>query len=269
MNFHIITLFPESLSSYLNESIVARAQKQRLIKVSTYNPRDFVKPTKTQAKNEKPYLRVDDRPYGGGPGMVMLVEPVTKSIQKALAAAQKRKSFKRSLIVFLSPTGTQFTNELASEYVSEYSDIVIVCGRYEGIDARIKQIFPMVDITVGPFVTTGGELPAMLMIDVMARQIPGVLGKFESREESRISSSDVYTRPEVFKYKGKEYAVPEVLLSGDHKKIDLWRAETGGVKSAAGIEPGQRAAALGKPAAPAKPTKKTPGSSGQVSKPQK
>ncbi len=233
MNFHIVTLFPESLASYLGESIVARAQAEKLISVSAYNPRDFVKPTRTQAKNEKPYLRVDDRPYGGGPGMVMQAEPVAKAVDKALAKAQKRKSFKKALIVFLSPAGTQFTNALATDYVKKYSDVVIVCGRYEGIDARIKKIFKTVDITVGPFVTTGGELPAMLMIDVMARQIPGVLGKFESREESRVSSSDVYTRPEVLSYKGKKYKVPPVLLSGDHKKIDEWRESIGGVGNSA------------------------------------
>lgn len=224
MHFHIITLFPESLTSYLGESIVARAQKDKLISVSSYNPRDFVKPTKKQAKNEKPYLRVDDRPYGGGPGMVMQAEPIAKAIDKALAKASKRKNFKKALIVFLSPSGTQFTNAMATDYTKKYSDIVIICGRYEGIDARIKKIFKTVDITVGPFVTTGGELPAMVMIDVIARQIPGVLGKFESREESRIASSDSYTRPEVLEYKGKKYKVPPVLLSGDHKKIDEWRA---------------------------------------------
>ncbi len=229
--FHLVSLFPESFSSYLGESILARAQEEKLIAVRHYDPRSFVKPTKTQAKNEKPYLRVDDRPYGGGPGMVMQAEPVAKAVDKALDAVSKRKDLAKAgkkpkvLIVFLVPSGTQFTNELGSEYAKKYTDIVIVCGRYEGIDARIKKIFKTVDITVGPFVTTGGELPAMIMIDVMARQIPGVLGKFESREESRTASRDTYTRPEVLEYKGKKYKVPPVLLSGDHKKIDAWRAE--------------------------------------------
>ncbi len=224
MNFHIITLFPESLDSYLNESIIARAQNDKLIKVYKYNPRDYVKPTKSQAKNEKPYLRVDDRPYGGGPGMVIMADPIVKAIAKAQTTAEKRKSYKKSLVVFLSPSGTQFTNELATDYTKKFSDLIIICGRYEGVDARVKKVFKTVDITVGPFLTTGGELPAMLMIDVISRQIPGVLGKFESREESRSASHDVYTRPEVYTYKGKKYRVPEVLLSGDHKKIDEWRA---------------------------------------------
>jgi tRNA (guanine37-N1)-methyltransferase len=226
--FHIITLFPESFSSYLGESILARAQKEKLFSVAFYNPRTFVKPNKSQKGKKKPYLRVDDRPYGGGPGMVMEAMPVIKAIEKALAtakSAKNKKNFKKELIIFLSPSGAQFTNALGTKFAKEYSDIIIICGRYEGIDARIKKIFKMTDISVGPFVTTGGEVPAMLMIDVMARQIPGVLGKFESREESRVASSDVYTRPEALEYKGKKYKVPKVLLSGDHKKIEEWREE--------------------------------------------
>lgn len=228
LTFHLITLFPESFSSYLNESILARAQNKKLIAVKYYNPRDFVKPTGAQKKNERPYLRTDDKPYGGGPGMVMQAMPVIKAIEKALLNCKKNKkssnsSSKKPLIVFLAPSGEQFTNELGTTYTKKYSDIIVVCGRYEGIDARIKKVFKMVNITVGPFVTTGGELPAMIMIDVIARQIPGVLGSFDSREESRASSRDVYTRPEVFEYKNKKYKVPEVLLSGNHKLIDEWR----------------------------------------------
>ena len=213
----------------MGESIIARAQDEKLIAAHYYNPRSFVKPTKVQKEKEKPYLKVDDKAYGGGPGMVIQALPIIKAIEKAIATAKKRKSksqqfdMKKTLIVFLSPSGVQFTNELGSQYAKKYQDIIIVCGRYEGIDARIKKVFKMVDVTVGPFVTTGGELPAMLMIDVIARQVPGVLGKFESREESRAASSDVYTRPEVLEYAGKKYAVPKVLLSGDHKKIEEWR----------------------------------------------
>lgn len=229
VTFHIITLFPESLTSYINESIVARAQKEKHIKIEFYNPRDFVKPTKVQSKNEKPYLRVDDRPYGGGPGMVMQALPIIKAIEKAQKKIEK-KAKSKTIVVFLSPTGEQFTNSLASEYSQKYTDIIIICGRYEGVDARVKKICKSVDITVGPFVTTGGELPAMIMIDVISRQIPGVLGNFDSREEVRASSSDVYTRPEVLEYKGKKYKVPEILLSGNHKAIDEWRNQAGGVR---------------------------------------
>ena len=124
----------------------------------------------------------------------------------------------------MSPGGTQFTNTIANNYSKKFSDIVIVCGRYEGIDARIKKVFKMEDLSVGPFVLTGGELPAMIIMDAVSRRIDGVLGNIDSLEESRNASSDVYTRPEVIVYKDKKLKVPEVLLSGDHKKIEEWRS---------------------------------------------
>ncbi|MDD4805095.1 MAG: tRNA (guanosine(37)-N1)-methyltransferase TrmD [Candidatus Pacebacteria bacterium] len=221
MNFHIITLFPDSFDSYLNESILARAIKNKKIKVNFFNPRDFVKIPKSQKGKDKPYKRVDDIPYGGGPGMVMQVEPIMKAMEKALKKIQNKK--RKIKIIFLSPEGKQFDTEYAKNSVKKYTDIIVICGRYEGIDERINKIFKTEKITVGPFVLTGGELPAMIMIDCIARQIDGVLGNFSSREEERISSSEVYTRPEIFKYKNKTYKVPEVLLSGNHKKIDEWR----------------------------------------------
>lgn len=217
MNFHIITLFEESFSSYLGESILARAQKEKKIKVKFYNPRDFVPVPKSQKGKDKPYLRLDDKPYGGGPGMVMQALPLIKAIAKA-----KGKS-KNAKIIFLSPSGKQFDTAYAKTTAKKYKDIIIICGRYEGIDARIKKVFKMEDISIGPFVLTGGELPAMIMIDCMARQIEGVLGNFDSLEESRVSSSLVYTRPEVITYKGKNYKVPKVLTSGNHKLIEEWK----------------------------------------------
>ena len=222
MNFHIITLFAESFDSYINESILARAQKEEKIKIKFYNPRDYVPVPKSQKGKDKPYLRLDDKSYGGGPGMVMQALPMIKAIEAAVKNSNKNKKAK-TRIVFLSPSGKQFDTTYAKTAVKKYTDIIIICGRYEGIDARIKKVFKMEDISVGPFVLTGGELPAMMMIDCMARQIEGVLGNFDSLEESRISSSDVYTRPEVINHKGKNYRVPKVLLSGNHKKIDEWR----------------------------------------------
>ncbi len=219
MNFHIITLFPESFGSYLGESILARAKKEKKINFFFYNPRDFVKPTETQKKNKKPYLRVDDKPYGGGPGMVMQAEPVLKAIEKAM---KKTKSGKTK-IIFLSPKGKQFDTKYAKEAVKKYSDIIIISGRYEGIDERVNKIFKSDKITIGPFVLTGGELPAMIMIDSISRQIKGVLGNFSSLEEERVSSPEVYTRPEVLKWKGKKYIVPKVLISGHHGKINEWK----------------------------------------------
>jgi len=208
VHFHIITLFPHAFDSYLGESILKRAIEDKKLKVSFYNPRDFA---------DNKHDRIDRRPFGGGPGMVIQAEPVIKAIQKAIG---KKKNVK---IIFLSPNGKQFTNEYAKKVVSKHTDIIIISGRYEGIDARIKKVFKMEDISVGSFVLTGGELPAMLIVDVMARQVEGVLGNFDSLEESRISTSEVYTRPEVFEYKGKKYKVPKILLSGHQAKIEEWK----------------------------------------------
>lgn len=206
MNFHIITIFPKSFNSYLNESILARAIKNKKIKIKFYNPRDFVK-----------VGRVDYKPYGGGPGMVMKAEPVIKAIQKAMGKKKKIK------IIFLSPSGKQFDNALARKFSKNYKDIVIICGNYEGIDARVRKVFRAEEISIGSYVLTGGALPAMILIDVISRQVKGVLGANESLEENRVSSSDVYTRPEIVKYKNKNYKVPKVLLSGHHKKIEEWK----------------------------------------------
>ena len=209
LSFHIITLFPESLESYLNASIIGRAQKDKKIKIKYYNPRSF-----TKDKN----ARVDRKPYGGGPGMVLEPEAVLKAVTKALG---KRKGE----IYFFDRSGEQFTNEVARALVKKKAikDVVLICGHYEGIDARVQQILKAKKISVGPFTLTCGELPAMLVIDAISRQIPGVLGSFESIEEERVSSSEVYTRPEVFKWKGKNYKVPKVLLSGNHAEIEKWK----------------------------------------------
>ncbi len=220
MTFHIITLFPDSFTSYLGESILKRAIEDKKIKVKFYNPRDFA--------TDK-WARVDQKPYGGGPGMVIQAEPVAKAIEKALKAA-KGKGKKAAKIIFFNPSGKQFDTAYAKTLAKgaqtkgkSAGHLIFICGRYEGIDARIKKIFKMEDVSVGPFVLTGGELPAMLMIDCIARQIPGVLGNFDSREEERVASPDVYTRPEVFSYKGKKHRVPKILLSGNHKLIEEWK----------------------------------------------
>jgi tRNA (guanine37-N1)-methyltransferase len=225
ITFHIVTLFPESLGSYLDASIVKRAQEKGKIAIKYYNPRDFV----AIPKGKKPSYadrRVDNRPYGGGPGMVIEALPVIKAIEKAVG--KKLKGVKKSQvkIIFFSPAGKQFSNQIADTF-KKYTDIVLICGRYEGIDARIKKAFPMTDISVGPYVLTGGELPAMIIVDSVTRRIPGVLGHDSSIEESRISSPDVYTRPEIIKYKGKSYKVPKILLSGHHAKMDEWKMKKG------------------------------------------
>jgi len=217
MNFHIITLFPDAFTSYLGESILKRAIEDEKIHVFFYDPKDYESDSKK---------RLDDKPYGGGPGMVIRALPVVQAIEKAFENASNLKAESQKLkvkVIWLSPSATQFTNEYAGKTAKKYTDIIIVCGRYEGIDARVKKVFKGDELSVGPFVLTGGELPAMLIIDVMSRQVSGVLGDINSLEESRIASPDSYTRPEVFEHKGKKYKVPKVLLSGDHKKIDEWR----------------------------------------------
>lgn len=209
--FHIISLFPESMQGYLNDSIIGRAQEKKLIKVDYYNPR-------THTKDK--FARVDQRPYGGGPGMVLQAEPYLKAIEKA-----KGKRIAKTKIIFFAPEGTQFTNTVARDWVKKYDEFIFISGRYEGIDARVKRILRPEVVTVGPYVLTGGELPAMICIDAMTRQIPGVLGDFASLEEERVASPDAYTRPDVLLWKKKNYKVPEVLKTGNHKLIEAWRKE--------------------------------------------
>ncbi len=224
MNFHIITLFPGSFASYLDESILKRAIEDKKIKVAFYNPRDF----STEKNTEGKAVRIDKKPYGGGPGMVIEAMPVIKALEAVMKKINrniKAKPRSKVKIIFLSPGGKAFNTEYAKTAAKKYTDIVIICGRYEGIDARVKKVFKSEDVSVGPFVLTGGELPAMIIIDCVARQIEGVLGDFNSLEESRMASHDVYTRPEVFEYKGKKYRVPKVLLSGNHAEIDKWKAQ--------------------------------------------
>jgi len=233
MRFHIITIFPEIFDSYLNESIIGRAIKNKNISVKFYNPRDFVKD-----KNKTGYKPVDNKPYGGGPGMVMRAEPILKAVEfvfkKISTPSCKRatplEGNKKILTVNFVPNAEKFTTSFAKKVSKKYTDIILICGRYEGIDARVDKILKDLPrlggtrkISVGDYVLTGGELPAMVLMDCISRQIPGVLGKYESLEENRISSSEVYTRPEVLKYKGKKYKVPNILLSGNHKKIEDWK----------------------------------------------
>lgn len=224
MHYHIITLFPGAFESYLGESIIKRAIEDKKIKVSFYNPRDFTKDK---------WKRIDQRPYGGGPGMVIQAEPVLKAVKaakKKIEQSAKRKKLAPSAqslkpkIIFFSPGGTQFDTAYAKKSAKRYQHIIMICGRYEGIDARVQKILRAEEVSIGPFVTTGGELPAMLLMDSISRQIPGVLGKIDSLEENRVASHHVYTRPEVLEWEGKHYRVPKILLSGHHKNIEGWKS---------------------------------------------
>jgi len=215
MNFYFVTIFPEMFASYINESIIARARKERKIKIEFYNPRDFTKDK---------HKRVDDTPYGGGPGMVMAVDPIARTVKKIQQKISRRKKEKKVKIIITSPAGKELTNTYAEKILHDkYTDVIIICGRYEGIDARVKKIFKAEDLSIGNYVLTGGELPAMVILDVVTRRIPGVLGNINSLEENRVSSSEMYTRPEVYGYEDKKYSVPKVLLSGNHKEIEEWK----------------------------------------------
>lgn len=212
MTFHVVTLFPEVVEAYTNASILGRAQKAKLLKVKAYQLRDT-------AGNK--WGKVDERPYGGGPGMVLRAEPAIKAVQKISRTVLNKKG-KAPKVLITSAGGKPLTQAYAKA-LAKHKDVVIVCGRYEGIDARAKKVLKAEEVSVGPYILTGGEVPAMAIIDAAARHVPGVLGKIESLEESRVASHDVYTRPEVITIQGKKYAVPKVLLSGHHAKKDEWK----------------------------------------------
>lgn len=223
MHFHVITIFPEVCEAYTSASVLGRAQltekgkgakvRGKKIAVSYYNPRDY-----TKDKHNK----VDARPYGGGPGMVMQAEPILKAWEKAVG---KKKDPKKIKTLIMSPRGKVFTQKLAKEYAKKYEHVVLISGRYEGIDGRVKKILKAEEVSVGDYVLTGGELPALTIIDAVARHIPGVLGTFDSLEDDRVTSGETYTRPEVLEYKKKKHRVPAVLVEGDHKKIEAWRSQ--------------------------------------------
>ena len=219
LKFHLVTLFPEACDAYLGASIIGRARKEKKISVTYQNPRDFV---------DNKWGKVDERPYGGGPGMVMAALPVAKAVIKALGRNVGRRTsyIKKPVVIWFSPSGKQFTNKDADK-LAKFDEVVLVCGRYEGIDERAKKILktlaPLKEFSVGEAVYTGGEVPALAIVDAVTRRLPGVLGKDESVEERRVASRAVYTRPESIMYKGKKYKVPKVLQTGHHAKIDKWR----------------------------------------------
>lgn len=218
IRFDIITIFPKIFDSYFNESIISRAVKSRKIKINIINLRDFA---------ADKHNTVDDKPYGGGPGMIFKVDVLARALMSILKNYKLPKS-KNSVVIF-SPAGKQFNSKIAADFAKKYNHIIMITGRYEGIDERIRSViknlkFIIQELSIGPYVLTGGELPAMVVIDAVSRHIPGVLGKAESLEEKRYGVGvPVYTRPEVFKWKDKKYVVPKILLSGNHKKIEKWR----------------------------------------------
>lgn len=222
MIFHIITIFPNIFESYFNEGMIKRAKEKGLIKIEIHNLRDF-------AKNKR--KTVDDRPFGGGPGMVLKVEPIYKAVKSI-----KHKTYNKKLkTILLSAKGKKFNQKMAYKF-SEFDEVIFICGRYEGVDERVKKHIANEEISIGDYILAGGELAAMVIMEAITRLIPGVLGNIESIEERRLKMWSpnllckfgglypVYTRPEIFEPEpGAKWKVPKVLLSGNHKKIAKWR----------------------------------------------
>jgi len=214
MRFDVITIFPEIFNSYLKESLISRAQKKKLIKINVHNLRKW---TKDRHKT------VDDRPFGGGLGMVLKIEPLYKAVQSLKSKIKNQKS----KIILFTPRGKKFNQKMAYQ-LSKYDRLILICGRYEGVDERVAKKIADMELSIGDYDLMGGELPAMVMIEVVSRLIPGVLGKPQLLKE-RITKEKgfieypQYTRPEVF----NKWRVPKVLLSGNHKKIEEWRKKRG------------------------------------------
>ncbi len=215
MNFHIMTLFPDMVKNGLSESITGRAMEKGIININTVNIRDF-------AGNK--YGHVDDYTYGGGAGMLMQAEPVYKAYQSVCESFSEVSQDKKTRVLYMTPQGTPFNQKMAEE-LSKEEDIVLLCGHYEGIDERVLELIVTDNVSIGDFVLTGGELPAMMIVDAVSRLVPGVLGSDESALYESFYDGLLeypqYTRPESF----MDMKVPEVLLSGHHKNIADWRYE--------------------------------------------
>lgn len=221
MRFDIITIFPEAFASYFGSSLLKRAQANKAVLIRFHNPRDFTK------DNHK---TVDDKPYGGGPGMLMKFEPINRCLQSVLGRSRKTKQ--KTRVIVLSAKGKTLTQKKVRQ-LAGYQRLVLICGRYEGIDERVARYLADEELSIGNYVLTGGEVPAMVVVDAISRYVPGVLGKSVSADDESFSSEGVteypqYTRPEavIIKTKSgkkKSLKVPKILLSGNHKKINAWR----------------------------------------------
>ena len=208
MKFDIITLFPEMFSAIKEEGVIARAMKKSLISINTWQLRDF---------SSNNYKNVDDKPYGGGAGMVIQVKPIRDCISKIKQSSPNTK------VIYLSPQGKKLDQNLVEE-LATFESITMLCGRYEGVDERVIENDIDIEISIGDYVISGGELAAMVVIDAISRRLPGVLGNEVSLKDSftgNLLDCPHYTRPEVI----NGQTVPKVLLSGDQAKIDAWRLE--------------------------------------------
>ncbi|MBI5220751.1 MAG: tRNA (guanosine(37)-N1)-methyltransferase TrmD [Candidatus Liptonbacteria bacterium] len=256
MIFSILSIFPEAVSSYLQESLLKRAQDRKLVRINRYDLRDFA---------HDPHRKVDDRPFGGGPGMVLQVGPIHRAVREAKSderrapseggsASGGKSKEKKTRVILFSTRGKVF-DARAARRLSKYDHLIFICGRYEGVDERVAKYVADEELSIGDYVLSGGELPALVVIEAISRFLPGFLGKGESLEEVK-GSYPVYTRPEVYRVseerpalrrrlrrgerarsalrrrvrlrrkereKTKSWKVPKVLLSGDHAKIAEWR----------------------------------------------
>jgi tRNA (guanine37-N1)-methyltransferase len=215
MKFKLLSIFPDILDSYLNDSIIKRALDKKIIEVKKFNLRDWT---------HDHHRTVDDTPYGGGAGMLMKIEPLYQAL-KDIKKKSKTNPKKRK-VVLLSASGKTWNQKLARQY-TKLDEVIFICGRYEGVDARIKK-FIDAEISIGDYVLTGGELPALIIVDSITRLLPGVLGNSQSITEESHNQANIleypqYTRPAIFKAESKKYAVPKVLLEGHHAKIKEWR----------------------------------------------
>jgi tRNA (guanine37-N1)-methyltransferase len=228
MVFNILTIFPHIFDSYFKETIIKRAQNRGLISIRIFDIREF-----TTDKHRT----VDDKPYGGGPGMILKLEPIYNCLSKII---QENKKIKRK-IVLLSPKGKIFNQKIAKQFLN-LQEITLICGRYEGIDERVAQYIADLEISIGNYILSGGELAAMIIVDTITRMIPGVIDSeslieesFSQEREKRGSFLEYpqYTKPEIFKppdpkiFKTdqKEWRIPSVLVSGNHQKIREWKEE--------------------------------------------
>ena len=208
MRFDVITLFPDMILDYCSQSIIGRAIESRIIYINTVNPRDY-----TEDKHKK----VDDTPYGGGAGMVLMAQPYVDAYESV-------PKFEKTKTIMLSPQGQPLNDKKVNE-LAQYEQLILLCGHYEGFDERIRDIIQPEEISIGDFVLTGGELPALCLIDSVSRKVDGTLGKIESAEDDSFSNGLLeyphYTRPR--EYRG--FNVPEVLLNGNHAEIEKYRYE--------------------------------------------
>lgn len=216
MKFDILTIFPEIFKSYFNESLFRRALKVRLVDVEIHNLRDYAKDRRGT---------VDDKPYGGGPGMVLKLEPIAGAVANIRRQASRKKM--KTRVVLFSTRG-KILDQKTARRMAKYDNLVLICGRYEGVDERVAKFVADEEISIGDYILSGGELPAMVFAEAVSRHIKGFLGKYESLEEIK-GTHPAYTRPPIFKAKigkrNKNMKVPPVLLRGNHAQIQAWRGK--------------------------------------------